>query len=101
MPTRPILNKRAFNKWVVDFVGPIKPPEKSMHPQYIIVATYYLTKWIEAKATIKNDACTTLMLLYEYVLAHYGLPIEIVGDEGEHFLNNVIEFLLNKFMVVH
>ena len=55
----------------------------------------YLTKWVEAKATIRNDARTTTKFLYEYVFTRYGLPIEIVSDKGVHFFNEVIEFLLN------
>ena len=31
----------------------------------------------------------------------YGLPIEIVSDQGVHFINEVISFLLAKFMVIH
>ncbi|MCO5559629.1 hypothetical protein L7F22_013230 [Adiantum nelumboides] len=69
--------------------------------QYIIVATDYLTKWTEAKATRKNDARTTAAFLYENVFTRYGLPIEIVSDRGTHFLNEVIEYLLSEFMVIH
>ena len=101
MPWRPIMATRAFAKWGIDFVGPIKPPAKHTHAEYIIVATDYLTKWVEAKATVKNDARTTTKFLYENVFTRYGLPIEIVSDQGVHFINEVIEFLLAKFMVLH
>ena len=69
--------------------------------QYIIAATDYVTKWVEAKATQKNDAYTTTKFLFEYIFTRYGLPIEIVSDRGTHFLNEVIENLLEKFMVIH
>ena len=101
MPLRPMMAARAFAKWGIDFVGPIKPPAKSTHVEYIIVATDYLTKWVEAKATVKNDARTTSKFLYEQVFTRYGLPIEIVSDQGVHFINEVIEFLLFEFMVIH
>ena len=35
----------------IDFVGPIDPPAHRTHAQYIIVATDYVTKCVEAKAT--------------------------------------------------
>lgn len=60
-----------------------------------------MTKWVEAKATVKNDARTTAKFLYENVFTRYGLPIEIVSDQGVHFINEVIEFLLAVFMVLH
>ena len=71
------------------------------HVEYIIVATDYVTKWVEAKATIKNNAQTTAKFLYEHAFTRYGLPIEIVTDRGTHFLNEVIEHLLEEFMVIH
>ncbi|MCO5614982.1 hypothetical protein L7F22_069269 [Adiantum nelumboides] len=101
MPLRPMMGARAFAKWGIDFVGPINPPAHRTRAQYIIVATDYLTKWVEAKATPKNDARTTACFLYEYVFTRYGLPIEIVSDKGTHFINEVIHYLLDEFMVVH
>ncbi len=71
------------------------------HAEYIIVATDYVTKWVEAKASMKNDAHTTAKFLYENNFTRYGLPIEIVSDRGTDFLNAVIEYLLSKFMVIH
>ena len=101
MPLRPMMGARAFAKWGIDFVGPINPPAHRTKAQYIIVATDYLTKWVEAKATPKNNARTTTYFLYEYVFTRYGLPIEIVSDRGTHFLNEVIHYLLDEFMVIH
>ena len=50
---------------------------------------------------MKNNAWTRAKFLYEQVFTRYGLPIEIVSDQGVYFINEVIEFLLEKFMVVH
>ncbi|MCO5612594.1 hypothetical protein L7F22_066862 [Adiantum nelumboides] len=101
MPLRPIMGAKAFSKWGIDFVGPIAPPSYKTHAQYIIVVTGYLTKWIEAKATTKNDAKITAQFLYENIFTRYGLPIEIVSDRGTHFIKEVIEFLLDEFMMIH
>ncbi|MCO5609518.1 hypothetical protein L7F22_063746 [Adiantum nelumboides] len=64
-------------------------------------ATDYLTKWAEAIAIRKNYARTTAAFLYENVFTRYGLPIEIVSNRGTHFLNEVIEYLLSEFIVIH
>ena len=85
---------RVFSKWGIDFINPIDPPAMKTHAQYIIAATTYVTKWVEVKATQKNDAHTTAKFLYEYVFTRYGLPIEIVSDRGSYFINETIEYLL-------
>ena len=35
------------------------------------------------------------------MFTRYGLPIEIVSDQGVHFINEVISFLLDEYMVIH
>eukprot|EP00253_Pinus_taeda_P007082 PITA_07082 len=48
MPLQPQVTFEPFEKWGMDFVGPINPPSKQN--SYIIVCTDYLTKWAETKA---------------------------------------------------
>ena len=98
MPLQPMLSTQAFAKWGPNFVRPIKLPAKSTHAEYILVTTDYLTKWVESKATIKNNARTTAKFLYENIFARYGLPIELMSDQGTHFINEVIEYLLQEFI---
>ena len=67
MRLRPMMGARAFAKWGIDFIGPIDPPAMKTHAQYIIAAINYVTKWVEVKATQKNDAHTTTKILFENV----------------------------------
>ena len=86
MPLRPMMGARVFAKWGIDFVGPIDPPAMRTHAQYIITAIDYVTKWVEIKATQKNDSYTTAKFLFEYIFMRYDLPIEIVSNRSKHFL---------------
>jgi hypothetical protein len=41
---------QVFEKWEIEFVGPIHPPKKRSGSRYIITTTEYLTIW--GKSTI-------------------------------------------------
>lgn len=101
MPLTPILAQVPFEKWGIDFVGPIKPPSRNGRKRYILVATEYVTKWAEAQATRNDDAKTVAKFIYENILTGYGCPKELVSDRGTHFLNSTIEELTNRYFIKH
>jgi transposase InsO family protein len=101
MPLHPILAQVPFEKWGIDFVGPIKPPSRNVRKRYILVATEYVTKWAEAIATKNDDADTVVRFLYENIITRFGCPKELVSDRGTHFINSTIEKLLSKYMIKH
>jgi hypothetical protein len=99
-PLTPIIPLAPFEKWGIDFIGPISPVS-SQKKRYIILATDYATKWVEARATRKNDAQTSALFLFEEIMMRFGHPLELVSDRGTHFLNDVIVDLTTKYLIKH
>ncbi|MCO5600016.1 hypothetical protein L7F22_054124 [Adiantum nelumboides] len=99
-PLTSIQPLEVFMKWGLDFMGPIKKitPRKN---KYILMATCYVSKWIEAKALPKNTAKSTTWFLYEHIICKYGCPIEIVSNQGTHFINDTIDILIELYSIKH
>ena len=101
IPHQPVLPLKPFQKWVLDFVGPFKPVVAKTRNWYIIVAADYCTKWVETKPLGDNTVASTTKFLYEYIWCRFSCPIELVSDQGTHFINKVIYELTNCYAVVH
>ena len=99
MPFVPILAQTLFEKWGIDFVGPIAPTSQNGQKRYILVATDYVTKWTEAVAMKTDNANTIATFLYENIIIRFGCPKELVSDCGIHFINNTIAALIAKYEI--
>ena len=86
MPHQPVLLLEPFQKWGMDFVGPFKSTATRAGNRYIIVATDYCTKWVEAKALQDNFVASTAKFLYEGIWCRFGCPMELISDQGGHFI---------------
>ena len=65
MPLQPQVVLEPFERWAMDFVGPINPP--SNQKVYILVCTDYMTKWVEEKALIRASEEAVLAFLFENI----------------------------------
>jgi hypothetical protein len=72
MPLQPQIQIEPFEKWALDFMGPINPPSKQK--VYILVCTDYVTKWVEAKALPKATEEAVANFLYEEFSSTWGSP---------------------------
>ena len=86
-----------FDVWGIHFMG--FPP--SFGQLYILLAVDYVRKWVEAIATLTNDAKVVLKLLQKNIFTRFGAPRPIISDEESHFCNKVFNALLAKYGVKH
>jgi hypothetical protein len=47
---------KSFDKWDIDFVGPINPSTRRLWERYIITMTEHLKRWAEATLVIDYSA---------------------------------------------
>jgi len=78
MPLQPQVTFEPFNKWGMDFIGPIDPPSKQKN--YIIMCTDSLTKWAKTKANKAATLEKVAAFLRENVFYKFGYPRELVTN---------------------
>ena len=54
-----------------------------------------------AKPLRDNTAASTTKFLYEHIWCKFGCPIELISDQGGHFLSAVIDGLTHHYVLVH
>ena len=99
MPLQPQAVVEPFDRWDLDFVGPISPHSKQK--AYILVCTDYMTKWVEDVALAKANDQAVIDFLYSEIFTYFGVPKEVVTDGGPQFTSHQFESLLRKYHVQH
>ena len=97
----PHVTLQPFDKWAVDFVGPINPPRKRMRVRYIIIMTNYLTRWVESTPVVDCTIVTATKFIFENIVTWFGCPRILMSDQGSHLINRVVKALIEELRVQH
>ncbi|XP_024195631.1 uncharacterized protein LOC112198745 [Rosa chinensis] len=83
----------AFAKGCADCQahGPVQ------HHKFIIVATDYFTKWVEAEPLKEASGTTIRQFIFRNILCRFGIPEVLVSDRGAAFMGGPVEELVNDF----
>jgi hypothetical protein len=84
---------QAFEKWAIDFMGPINLPGKHTRARYIITATKYLTRWEEARVVKGYSPTTVVRFIFDDIITRFGFSKTLMSDQGTHFIKKTIESL--------
>ena len=80
----PIIKPWLFREWAIDLIGQIYPPSSKGH-KFILVATDYFTKWVEAIPLKKVTSDSMINFVKEHIVYRFGIPQTINTDQGTMF----------------
>ena len=80
----PIIKPWPFRGWGIDLIGQIFPPSRKGH-KFILVATDYFTKWVEAIPLKTVTSKNMIDFVKEHTVYRFGIPQTITTDQGTMF----------------
>ena len=80
MPLQAQIALEPFEKWGINFIGPIHPT--SMNKKHILVCSDFVTKWVEGKAVSFATEKVVVESLFSEIFTRFCVPREIVTNNG-------------------
>jgi transposase InsO family protein len=73
----------------------------SRKKNYILVCTDYVTKWVEEKSLFRATEKSVVEFIYEDIFTRFGVPHEIVTDQGTQFTSKLMREITEKYGIKH
>ena len=86
-----------FSTWGIDIIGKVNPIGTKGHC-FVLVAIDYFTKWVEAQSYAVLTAKQVAKFIQNNIICRYGVPHEIISDQGSHFRAET-QALLDKYKI--
>ncbi|XP_050125650.1 uncharacterized protein LOC126602856 [Malus sylvestris] len=74
-----------FRGWAIDVIGKITPSSGAAKHAWILVATDYFTKWVEAKSYAELTSKEVCSFVEENIMTRFGVLETIITDNGTIF----------------
>jgi transposase InsO family protein len=95
----PVKTEAPFQQWGLDFIGEINSHSSAQH-KWILTATDYFTKWVEAIPTRRATKSMVIDFLEENILSRFGCPQKIVTDNAQAFKSMSMVSFCQKYNIV-
>ena len=99
MPLHTMTSPWPFSIWGIDIIRKIHPIASNGH-EFVLLAIDYFTKWIEAASYKVLNSKKVAQFIQTNIICRYGVPHEIVLDNGQHFKGETKK-LLQQFNIQH
>jgi len=83
----------------MDLFGPLKTSGSGK--SYVLCITDSFSKYIELVAVPNKEAATVVGAVMDKWICRYGIPLEIVSDNGKEFCNEFSKLLFEKLQIKH
>eukprot|EP00253_Pinus_taeda_P011268 PITA_11268 len=95
-PLQPVNIEQPFDQWGLDIIGEINPPSSKQH-KYILTATDYFTKWVEAVPLKTANSEAIIEFIDQFIITRFGVPTALVFDNASYFSgNSMIDFAVKR-----
>lgn len=88
-----------FCRWNLDFVGPLVTSRYGNTS--VLVAVEFASKWVIAKAVKHQLAEGIVDFIEDEIIQNFGVPVEIITDQGRNFLSDVVAKLTQRRAIIH
>ena len=93
----PISSPWPFAQWELDLVGPL--PRATGNRQWLIVATDYFTKWVEAEPLARIINSESRKFIWKNIITRFGIPRCLISDNGTQFDNGLFKKYCSEFEI--
>jgi len=95
-PLQPVNIEQPFEQWGLDIIGEITPHSSKQH-RYILTATDYFTKWVEAIPLKTANSEAIIEFIDQFIITRFGVPNTLIFDNAFYFSSNSIpEFSIKR-----
>ncbi|XP_072074644.1 uncharacterized protein [Arachis hypogaea] len=88
-----------FDRWGLDILGPF--PKAPGQVKFLLVSIDYFSKWIEAQPLAWITAEKVRSFLWKNIICRYGIPREIISDNGRQFTDQHLALFSQNFNIKH
>lgn len=99
LPLQPIVIEAPFQHWGLDFIGKFKDNSSNGY-SWIITATNYFTKWVEAIPTKTATEKVVMDFLEDRIITRFGVPTKITADNAKCFRSTIFTFFCFKYGII-
>jgi transposase InsO family protein len=99
LPLQPVVVEAPFQQWGLDFIGQFKDNSSNGYT-WILTATDYFTKWVEAIPTKSTTDKVVMNFLEDKIITRFGVPARITTDNAKDFSSTEFSSFFFKYGIV-